>query len=89
MLEWFLLIISKEHAADGQTLLIETIAHYILIKKGSSADAQNFMIRSYFPEPYNYFSTVTVSTDETVCLQFFQTVTSEAILQEKANVQFL
>lgn len=89
MLEWFLLIISKEHAADGQTLLIETIAHYILIKKGSSADAQNFMIRSYFPEPYNYFSTVTVSTHETVCLQFFQTVTSEAILQEKANVQFL
>lgn len=85
----FLLIISKEHAADGQTLLIETIAHYILIKKGSSADAQNFMIRSYFPEPYNYFSTVTVSTHETVCLQFFQTVTSEAILQEKANVQFL
>lgn len=89
MLEWFLLIISKEHAADGQTLLIETIAHYILIKKGSSADAQNFMITSYFPEPYNYFSTVTVSTHETVCLQFFQTVTSEAILQEKANVQFL
>ena len=89
MLEWFLLIISKEHAADGQTLLIETIAHYILIKKGSSADAQNFMIRSYFPEPYNYFSTVTVSTHETVCLQFFQTVTSEVILQEKANVQFL
>ena len=89
MLEWFLLIISKEHAADGQTLLIETIAHYILIKKGSSADAQNFMIRSYFPESYNYFSTVTVSTHETVCLQFFQTVTSEAILQEKANVQFL
>ena len=89
MLEWFLLIISKEHAADGQTLLIETIAHYILIKKRSSADAQNFMIRSYFPEPYNYFSTVTVSTHETVCLQFFQTVTSEAILQEKANVQFL
>lgn len=89
MLEWFLLIISKEHAADGQTLLIETIAHYILIKKGSSADAQNFMIRSYFPEPYNYFSTVTVSTHGTVCLQFFQTFTSEAILQEKANVQFL
>ena len=73
-LEWFLLIICKEHTLSRSQ-------NMFLIMKRSSADAP-------VQNPITNIWTVTFPTYESVCLEFLRISTSEIILKNKATVQF-